>query len=386
MKLIICIFCLLVCNIVPTQSQSVKHDLELAEDSIKIENYNAALRLCKHVLTRKDDGSSTKAKNLRAKIKKCMELTEAIKELLSKGECNDAKEKWEELKKLNPDAKAFDKEIEKCKQQSRKNPAPKKIDKTIDDPINPEEGITIDEPGNIAPIDIKRDTIPGERIEDIPVKKDTDKEIEKCKQQPRIKNPAPKKIDKTIDPINSEEGITTDEPVTPNDIKRDTIDPGERIEDILVKKDTVIVAKLAGGKTQNSSSRIFKCLPFGIYQFANKEVGKGIAHLVMQGGLVVYNIMLQKKANEAHDNYVNRSYQSVQENSSWLNKYQKYQNYSVLCFFLAVGGMISLNYLDNFDACFLKHKTSIGKVTILPVPVLNHLGKPQMTVALSMNF
>lgn len=127
----------------------------------------------------------------------------------------------------------------------------------------------------------------------------------------------------------------------------------------------------------------YNYLPFGVHQFKNKQTGKGILFSVTEIGLLGtslgYHFSSGRNFNKHRDDKYDQwerdrfysKYKSQQRTSRWL-----------------LGGalvVIGLNYCDNFD--WFRHKINDNaSVKINPVPMFEIQGKPQMALAVNINF
>jgi hypothetical protein len=122
----------------------------------------------------------------------------------------------------------------------------------------------------------------------------------------------------------------------------------------------------------------YNYLPFGIHQFANKQIGKGLLFSGMEIGLLGTGIGYSISAYSNLKKHKSNEYEQLERDGF----YSKYENQRKTSFWLygAAGVAIFLNYCDNF------HWFRKNNIELVSIPTFDYQGRLQMTMNLSIKF
>ena len=158
--------------------------------------------------------------------------------------------------------------------------------------------------------------------------------------------------------------------------KTDTIIKTEK--EIVVVRDTTFIVVRDTTIIVPTTNNTLNFLPFGVHQFANKQTGKGILFAGTQAGLLGTSIGYRISANNNFNKHKNDKYEQWERDRF----YGKYENHLRKSGWFLAGAavMIGLNYCDNFN-WFRKNN-----LAVVPAPIFDLQGKPQMAMTLNVKF
>ncbi|MDR0558674.1 MAG: hypothetical protein LBG92_00750 [Prevotellaceae bacterium] len=157
------------------------------------------------------------------------------------------------------------------------------------------------------------------------------------------------------------------------------------IDNVIYKIDTLTIVTIYTDTIyiQQPINYKFNYIPFGVHQFTKKQTGKGIFFAATEGIPLVVGIAYYISAQHNLSKHKDPKYEDW-ERDRFYDKYEHKLKTSYW-WFAGTGLMIALNYCDNFN--WFRHRINDStSATIIPSPMVDWQGKPQMAMTLSIKF